>query len=113
MEIFNKDISVIGDLTLNVDNSAGDILTIDGLGVVNFRTAAETLLDMGVQTENHVHDQGLPSLIWTINHGLSKYPSVTAVDSAGSVVVGNVNYINVNNLTITFNASFSGKAYIN
>jgi hypothetical protein len=55
----------------------------------------------------------LPSATWTIIHGLSKYPSVTAVDSAGSVVVGDVNYIYANNLTVTFNASFSGVAYIN
>jgi hypothetical protein len=29
------------------------------------------------------------------------------------MVVGDVEYIDENNLTITFNASFSGKAYIN
>ncbi len=63
--------------------------------------------------KKYVHDQGIPSLIWTINHGLNKYPSVSAVDTAGSVVFGQVDYIDTNNLTITFNASFSGEAYLN
>ena len=65
------------------------------------------------QKSNYVHDQGIPSLTWTINHGLNKYPSAVAVDSAKSVVVGQIDYVDLNNITITFNASFSGSAYIN
>jgi hypothetical protein len=63
--------------------------------------------------KNFVYEQGVPSSIWNVNHSLNKFPSVTAVDSAGSVVVGQVNHIDLNNITITFNASFSGSAYIN
>jgi hypothetical protein len=59
------------------------------------------------------HDQGVPSLIWTINHNLNKKPSAVAVDSADSVVFGQIDYINNNTITITFNAAFSGYAYIN
>jgi len=63
--------------------------------------------------KNFVFDQGVPSSQWTVNHGLNKYASATAVDTAGSIVVGQIDYIDLNNLTITFNASFSGSAYIN
>tara|TARA_R110002126_G_scaffold85959_2_gene207648 strand:- start:589 stop:1044 length:456 start_codon:yes stop_codon:yes gene_type:complete len=62
---------------------------------------------------NYVHDQGVPSSTWSITHNLNKLASVTVVDTAGSVVVGDVSYTDVNNLTVTFNASFSGEAYIN
>ena len=48
-----------------------------------------------------------------IVHGLGKFPSVTVVDSANSVVVGNVAYDSPNQVTVTFEASFSGKAYLN
>lgn len=53
------------------------------------------------------------SATWTITHNLGKFPSVTVVDSANTVVVGNVDYTNSNSLVITFNAAFSGCAFLN
>lgn len=50
---------------------------------------------------------------WLVVHNLSKYPSVTVVDSGKTQVIGDVEYINKNSLVITFNAPFSGKAYLN
>lgn len=50
---------------------------------------------------------------WNITHNLGKFPSVSVVDSANNVVIGDIQYTNTNELTITFNASFSGKAYLN
>ena len=57
--------------------------------------------------------QNVPSDVWEIKHNLNKYPSVTVVDSGESVVVGEVTYIDNNNLVISFIGSFSGKAYLN
>jgi len=59
------------------------------------------------------HDQGLPSQVWTINHNLNKYPSAVSVDSGGTTVLGQINFIDTNNLTITFVGAFSGTAYLN
>jgi hypothetical protein len=61
----------------------------------------------------HIHTQTSASSSWSITHGLGKFPSATVVDSAGSEVIGEVNYTDNNNLTITFTAPFSGKAYLN
>lgn len=61
----------------------------------------------------YVHEQGTASATWTVNHNLNCYPSVTVVDTANTVVVGEVQYTNTNSLTITFNAAVKGKAYIN
>lgn len=60
-----------------------------------------------------VFTQASAEAVWEIQHNLGKYPSVTTVDSADTVVVGSVEYIDLNNLTITFSAAFSGKAYLN
>lgn len=49
----------------------------------------------------------------TINHNLAKFPSVTTVDSAGSQIIGDIQHININSLTITFTSSFQGKIYAN
>ena len=46
-------------------------------------------------------------------HNLNKYPSITVVDSAGSCVVGEVDYKDMNTLTVTFSGAFSGKAFLN
>jgi hypothetical protein len=63
--------------------------------------------------KNYIHNQLSASNTWNVTHNLNKYASVTVVDSGNSVVVGEVQYINSNQITIIFQASFSGKAYIN
>lgn len=62
---------------------------------------------------SYIFDQQTASDRWSIEHNLSKYPSVTVVDSANSVVVGDIEYTSMNSLVITFNGAFSGKAYLN
>jgi hypothetical protein len=57
--------------------------------------------------------QGLPSATWTINHDLNKFPSCVVVDTGGTTVIGQINFIDTNNLTITFIGAFSGTAYLN
>jgi hypothetical protein len=66
-----------------------------------------------VQDKHYTHDQGSPSNTWVIQHNLDKHPSITIVDTAGSVLYGSVDYIDNNNVSIVFNTSFSGLAYLN
>lgn len=56
------------------------------------------------------HHQAAPALTWTIDHGLGYYPNVAVQDSAGSVVTGDVTYVDANSLTITFSVAFGGYA---
>ena len=62
---------------------------------------------------SYIHIQSAALSTWSISHGMGKFPSITVVDSGNSVVVGSSNMVDNNNLTITFTASFSGKAYLN
>lgn len=58
--------------------------------------------------------QSQASTLWTIQHDLDKKPSVTvSAPFSDEEVVGKVIYEDNNKLTITFNAAFSGKAYLN
>ena len=104
-------IYVIIDGTQDV---AGNYIT-GTVQTYSFRGGIEdvNLVSIDVEDKHFVHDQGVPSATWSISHGLNKYASVVAVDSANSVVVGQIDYIDLNNITITFNASFSGEAYLN
>jgi len=72
----------------------------------------QNLLD-SLTKENYIHDQIMSSSVWTINHTLNKFPSINIVDSAGSLVVGDVEYVNLSQIVVTFTAPFSGIAYLN
>lgn len=127
----------------NTSLSSSDKVVTDGLGnetplslsslevkssvdieATGFKTATGTNLQIlladgsvgnidDISDGNYIHDQGLSSATWAINHGLGKRVSVSVVDTADTQVFGEVSYIDNNNIIITFNASFSGKAYLN
>jgi hypothetical protein len=61
---------------------------------------------------NYAHTQSVSSATWTITHNLGYRPAVSVVDSGGNYVVGDVNYVSVNALTISFSAPFGGSAYL-
>jgi len=62
---------------------------------------------------SYIHTQAVPAAVWTVNHNLGRFPSVSVVDSAGTLVFGEVRYVSNAQLTVTFSAAFGGKAYIN
>ena len=63
---------------------------------------------------NFTFDQPNGNLaVWVIEHNLGKNPSITVIDSAGTLVIGEWVYDTLNKLTITFTAGFSGKAFLN
>lgn len=61
----------------------------------------------------HVHNQTVATTEWNIIHELNCYPSVTVVDSTKTEVIGDIEYIDLNTLKVTFSAAFSGHAYLN
>lgn len=74
----------------------------------------KTSSELGLTGDKHfVFTKSTPDNVWEITHDLDKYPSVTIVDSAGSVVIGDITYTSKSALTVTFSAAFSGKAYLN
>lgn len=63
-------------------------------------------------TRRHTHSQSTASAQWTITHTLGGKPSVTIVDSAGTVVIGEVQYNSNTQISVYFSSSFSGYAYL-
>ena len=66
----------------------------------------------------YTHNQSSTSNTWTVTHNLHRFPSVTVVDSADTIVQGTVVYNSNKQLTITFFSggsalAFQGKAYLN
>lgn len=100
--------STLGGVKVGEDLS----ITEDGVIYVNIESLAEKLFSE-VKDKYYEHRQNAVSKVWKINHNLNKKPSVTVVDSAGSEVIGEVIYIDDNNLELHFSAQFSGIAYLN
>lgn len=63
--------------------------------------------------ETFVFVQDTPSDRWEIVHNLGKRPSITVVDSAGTVVMGEYEYTDENTVICTFSGAFSGECYLN
>jgi hypothetical protein len=60
-----------------------------------------------------IFTQLAPALIWTINHNLSAFPSVTLVDTLGNTIVAQVQYTNSNQVVVTFSQPVAGSAFLN
>ena len=60
----------------------------------------------------YIHTQVTPLTTWTVVHSLGRFPIVTVVDSGNSELLADLQYVDVNSLTLTFGASTSGKAYV-
>jgi hypothetical protein len=69
---------------------------------------------VGTEDANFIYDgTGTPQLTWTINHNLAKYPSVMVVDTGNNVLEADIHYASLNQVTISFGAATTGKAYMN
>lgn len=67
----------------------------------------------GLSGANFIHEQAVAAASWTIDHMLNRFPAITVVDSAGSVVYGDEVYLDPNRVRLDFGVPFSGKAYLN
>ena len=101
-------VSTAGFYTLNLTNIGGngnvsDLLYYD---FAVFQLSSQ-------QSPTFTFNQIVASTTWIINHNLGKFPSITVIDTAGTVVTGEYTYTDNNNVTLTFSAGFAGKAYLN
>ena len=105
-------VSAAGFYTLNLTNIGGNGNLTD---LLYYDFAVFTLSSQGAPT--FIFTQVVPSTAWGTNgivtHNLGKFPSITVIDTANTVVTGQYTYIDNNNVTLTFSAGFAGKAYLN
>ena len=103
-----------GFYTLNLTNIAGNGNLTE---LLYYDFAVFTLSSQGAPT--YVFEQGAPATEWgdgspkVVTHNLGKFPSITVIDTGGTVVNGEYTYIDNNNITLHFSAPFAGKAYLN
>ena len=101
-------VSTAGFYTLNLTSLGGNGNLAD---LLYYDFAVFTLPSQGVPT--FIFTQPTPSIEWTVQHNLGKFPSVSVVNNNNILMYGKTTYVDTNNLIINFSAGFSGKAYLN
>lgn len=84
---------------------------IPGEFAADFATNME-IIDSFASQQAVIFEQETPAEDWIIEHNLNRMPLVTIVDDSNTVIVGEVKYIDENNLVIHFSEEVSGKAYL-
>ncbi len=101
-------VSTAGFYTLNLTNIGGNGNLTD---LLYYDFAVFQLSSQGAPT--FVFTQTVAATVWNVNHNLGKFPSISVVDTANTVVTGQYEYTDNNNVILKFSAGFAGKAYLN
>jgi hypothetical protein len=85
--------------------------------------AADPVQPLQAATKEYVDEHGTGDKTYSqtfadlavvaVPHNLSKRPAVTVIDTAQDAVWGDVDYVDLNNLTLTFSSPFSGTVICN
>lgn len=91
-----------------------DITTTDTSVVITSLEAFDGYLLLASNTiGNYIYEQVEPADEWIVEHNLGKYPSVTTVDTTGYMIIGQVQYVDLNTVKINFTTATNGKAFLN
>jgi len=107
------DVSYIADIKVETATRDHDALINRDLPDQHPISAITGLEEALRRADTFVFEQAVASDTWEIEHNLNKFPSVTIVDSAGTVYYPAVQYIDENNVIVTMNGATTGKAYLN
>jgi len=109
----NKD-QVSINLANNKDITLSSVLVQPGNNITYTLDPNNTGFKINGQADKtEIFTQVVEATQWSITHSLNKFPSVTVVDTAGTIVYGRIAYINSSVLTINFSIGFRGKAFLN
>ena len=117
----NKDMLLLSDHNPKTPNDAQQTYEIIGHKVdiinntgntVNYPSTS-AVVEYVSKYNYYRFTQSTGSTIWNVNHNLNKYPNVVTRNENGKIVIGDVQYIDENNLVVIFNSPNSGVAEIN
>ncbi|GIW61146.1 MAG: hypothetical protein KatS3mg087_2212 [Patescibacteria group bacterium] len=102
-----------GNIVTDIDFYIGSINVPAGS---TFNTLIQTIINSiggASNDKNFVYAQISPDTVWDITHGMGKYPSVQVVDSSSNVILPDIQFIDPNNIRLTFNTPTTGTVYLN
>lgn len=108
----NSFLRIFNSSNVPVDNGATTIQF--GQGMNTTKTPNGVLVDAtAVSDKNYTQDFSATASPLTIVHNLGKFPAVGIKDSANDEVEVDVNYVDLNTVTIAYSAPFSGTIICN
>ena len=103
--------SNIVDVSINLANEK---LVADARNYQQILTNVNIMTNTSLTPDKaFIYTQEEPSDKWIINHNLKKHPSVSVVDDEGMLVMCDIQYLDIDNVVVTFAIPFSGNAYLN
>lgn len=66
----------------------------------------------GISSSEYEFVQTEPSALWTIRHGLGRFPAVTTVDTAGDIFQAAVRYEDKDTITVSIGFPQAGRAFL-
>ena len=76
------------------------------ISLLTYNTGATT-------DKNYTETFGAPLLVWTVNHNLNKKPAISCIDTSGTEIYGEVDYVTINQVTITYLTATGGTVTCN
>ena len=92
-------------------NSLINLPKVNGTTLIGEKTTEDLGLEPSDKTFTYV--QSTPSAEWIITHNLNKYPSVVVVDNNSVAKLGDIKYLDMQRVQISFDQPFSGRAFLN
>lgn len=96
----------------NLTIDTKDIIEYTEIGALT-QTINNNSFNTTINESSFTFTQSTTAITWNISHNLGKYPNVVVIDDEGDVTVGEINYVDINELTLTFSEATSGTAYLN
>lgn len=104
-------------MVLNINNitkKEKSVVVNSDMRRTTVNVAEDSVLDRKDEGDKHfAYEWRKPVTKIRINHNLDKKPSVTVIDTAGNEILGDIEYVDQNNLTLLFSAAVRGTAYLN
>jgi hypothetical protein len=100
---------------LNTTKPGKAVITkvLQGTGIELVSTGADQGTgNVTINIATYHYTQPVAITTWTILHNLNKFPTIITIDDTGSEIVGDVQFIDLNSVAITFNPPTSGQAYL-
>jgi hypothetical protein len=79
---------------------------------VSFSESLAGLSDRFLSNDGFVFTQSSPSSVWTITHGLARYPNIIIFDTDYNQIFAAVKMLNNNTARVTFSEPVSGAALL-
>lgn len=99
-----------GEPAVALDDPLKPVLYVGDLNGIPREVAGGSVVSA---TTSYIHTQSMTSSVWEIQHDLGRKPSVSVMDTAGTVYLCNIRHLSDNACTVSLATAMNGTATCN